>query len=133
MHMTDLDFRWQDRKACTKEDRDLFFSDSPVLIREAKKICQKCPVINECLEFCLANNEWGVWGGTDREQRRGILIRRGMAYARARRSNASQHNKPREQEHPENASPSYLFDISFLETHSPQASETSFVVEVSFL
>ena len=31
--------------------------------RFAASFCQRCPRQDDCLEFGLANGEWGVWGG----------------------------------------------------------------------
>lgn len=48
---------------------DIFFTDPEqinfyVSTRDAVKLCQTCPVINECLSYALDNNEReGVWGG----------------------------------------------------------------------
>jgi WhiB family transcriptional regulator, redox-sensing transcriptional regulator len=64
---------------------DIFFTDPEqinfyVSTRDAVKLCQTCPVINECLSYALDNNEReGVWGGmsptmrvkTKRAHRRG--------------------------------------------------------------
>lgn len=33
------------------------------------QFCNGCPYKPECLQFALENDEWGVWGGTTREQR----------------------------------------------------------------
>lgn len=52
-------------------------------MEEAKAVClgtadgRPCPLLDECLEFALVNNErFGIWGGTDPEQRKGIRKRR---------------------------------------------------------
>lgn len=52
-------------------------------MEEAKRICQgtddrrPCPLLSECLEFAVINNEkYGVWGGTDPEERRNIRRKR---------------------------------------------------------
>ena len=50
--------------ACTNEDTNLFFSESNSEIRKAIAICNRCPIKRECLEDALANNEYGIWGGT---------------------------------------------------------------------
>ena len=37
----------------------------------ALKLCKGCPVIQECLNLAIQNQEqWGVWGGTTPYQRR---------------------------------------------------------------
>lgn len=48
-------------------------------MEEAKKIChgtidgRPCPLLAQCLEFAVVNNErFGVWGGTTPEERRAI-------------------------------------------------------------
>lgn len=38
----------------------------------AKAICIGCPVINECLQLALENNEYGIWGGTTMEERKSL-------------------------------------------------------------
>lgn len=39
---------WKFRAACRGSDFDIWFSDSPADIREAKSICARCPVRAEC-------------------------------------------------------------------------------------
>lgn len=50
---------------------------------EAKRICARCPVKAECLQFALETDErWGVWGGTSAFERRWLrreLIERSVA------------------------------------------------------
>jgi len=49
---------------------DLFFSDDPDVIAEAKAICADCPVRPECLEVAFATPALvGVWGGLTEEER----------------------------------------------------------------
>lgn len=61
------DRNWQAAAACASAGPDvtrLFFSDDIGDIAAAKRICATCPVIADCLDAALANNEqWGVWGG----------------------------------------------------------------------
>ena len=43
---------------------EVFFSDEPGDIEQAKRICATCPVIEPCLKEAIRNREpWGVWGG----------------------------------------------------------------------
>lgn len=49
---------------CSTEDPELWFSEDADGIAAAKKLCARCPAIDECLAGALARNEiWGVWGG----------------------------------------------------------------------
>ncbi len=68
---------WQDRALCAQTDPEAFFPEKGGSTREAKKICQRCPVRNECLEYALAHDErFGIWGGlSERERRR---LKRGI-------------------------------------------------------
>lgn len=42
----------------------------------AKGVCLTCPVAQDCLEWALANNEAGIWGGTSEKQRRDMTAGR---------------------------------------------------------
>ncbi|HEX7322905.1 MAG TPA: WhiB family transcriptional regulator [Mycobacterium sp.] len=69
--------QWQDRALCAQTDPEAFFPEKGGSTREAKKICQRCPVRTECLEYALAHDErFGIWGGlSERERRR---LKRGI-------------------------------------------------------
>lgn len=78
---------WMRRAACRAADPELFYptGGDAVAIAAAKDICAGCPVVAECLEYAIANNEqYGVWGALTPEERRAIS-RRDM---RRRRSEA---------------------------------------------
>ncbi len=70
-----LDDGWRSQAACSDEnvDPDLFFSDvggNDNSTKKAIKICESCPVQQECLNYALVNNEnFGVWGGKTERQR----------------------------------------------------------------
>ena len=69
---------------CSQTDPEAFFPDMEVpgaLTRanQAKKLCQTCPYITECLEWALTKNDPGVWGGTSENDRRKIRIARAKA------------------------------------------------------
>lgn len=61
---------WQERKACTAEDFDLFLSDEPAVQEIAKQICVGCPVREQCLQFALDTKAgFGVFGGKTADER----------------------------------------------------------------
>ncbi|MFC4506938.1 MULTISPECIES: WhiB family transcriptional regulator [Streptomyces] len=70
---------WRERAACLHvEDPDLFFPighSGPTLdqIDEAKAVCGRCPVMEQCLNWAvrMAQVE-GIWGGTTESERRAI-------------------------------------------------------------
>lgn len=80
--MTDLS--WMDRAVCREVGTVVFFPDAAepreivADVAHAKNICMGCPVIDECLEFGLYEN-YGIWGGTTRMERRAIRKRRDRA------------------------------------------------------
>lgn len=77
---------WRHRSACRDEDPELFFpvgEQGPALtqVAEAKTVCVRCPVLDECLSWGLeTGQEFGVWGGLSEGERRA------MGAARARMS-----------------------------------------------
>jgi WhiB family redox-sensing transcriptional regulator len=61
---------WRDAALCAQTDPDAFFPEAGGSNRDAKRICQRCPVQVQCLEDALLRNErHGVWGGMSERQR----------------------------------------------------------------
>ena len=70
---------WTEQAVCASVDSALFFPPKGGSVRIPKRICFRCPVRVECLEFALADPEtgrWGIWGGTTERQRREIQRQR---------------------------------------------------------
>ncbi|MEV7682658.1 WhiB family transcriptional regulator [Streptomyces sp. NPDC088341] len=72
---------WRHNAICREEDPELFFpvgNTGPALlqIEEAKAVCRRCPVMEQCLQWALevGQNE-GVWGGLSEEERRALKRR----------------------------------------------------------
>lgn len=69
---------WTDHALCADTDQydpawfdhDGDKTQRPIQEREAKKVCAQCPVQVECLEEALSRYEWGIWGGTNEDERR---------------------------------------------------------------
>ncbi len=70
------DEAWRALAACRYEDPELFFPigvTGPALphIAAAKAVCRGCPVRDACLAFAVTTNQdYGIWGGLDEEERR---------------------------------------------------------------
>ena len=65
---------WQSRGLCRDVDPELLHplpKDHKATAR-AKKVCSRCPVRTECLEFALARPVSGIWAGTTEDERRAI-------------------------------------------------------------
>jgi WhiB family redox-sensing transcriptional regulator len=63
---------WRLLGLCRQVDPDKWFPEKGASVKDAKRICQSCPVRLQCLEYALENDErFGVWGGlSERERRR---------------------------------------------------------------
>ena len=65
---------WMDQAICSQVDPDAHFPEKGGSTLAAKKVCQSCPVIAECLEYAISNNErFGVWGGRSERERRDLM------------------------------------------------------------
>lgn len=63
-----------DGALCAQADPDEWFPDKGESNATAKAICTACPVINECLDYALTNNEqWGIYGGLSHLERRALM------------------------------------------------------------
>jgi WhiB family transcriptional regulator, redox-sensing transcriptional regulator len=73
---------WRSRSACRDEEPELFFpigTTGPAVEQTdaAKRICMRCDVREECLEFALATNQdAGIWGGLNEDERRTLRRQR---------------------------------------------------------
>lgn len=80
---------WRDLAACRDSEPDLFFpigTTGPAVehIERAQAICGACAVQEECLQYALeSNQEAGVWGGYQEDDRR-RLRKRWLAERRRR-------------------------------------------------
>jgi WhiB family transcriptional regulator, redox-sensing transcriptional regulator len=67
---------WQERALCAQTDPEAFFPEKGGSTREAKRICSRCEVRAECLEYALSHNErFGIWGGLSERERRKLKRR----------------------------------------------------------
>ncbi|MFE7420349.1 WhiB family transcriptional regulator [Rhodococcus sp. NPDC057529] len=84
---------WQLTAACRDADPTVFFHPDnergeprKSRIREAKRICRRCPVRARCLKYALeARERHGTWGGYTEDERR-TLQRQSAQYERDRAS-----------------------------------------------
>jgi WhiB family redox-sensing transcriptional regulator len=55
---------------CRDTDADVFYPVEGGSAEPAKRICSRCPVESECLEWALSQGEdMGVWGGMSERER----------------------------------------------------------------
>lgn len=69
---------WWKQAACRQAETDYWFptdgDDTKTMCANAKAVCAKCTVREECLQWALDHESFGVWGGTTEKER--ILLRR---------------------------------------------------------
>jgi WhiB family redox-sensing transcriptional regulator len=59
---------------CAQTDPEAFFPEQGGSTREAKRVCGRCEVQPECLEYALDTRQrYGVWGGLSERERRKLL------------------------------------------------------------
>ena len=65
---------WEERAACHTVTPDLFFTDRPTLVAQAKSTCARCSVQGECLALALRSEtlypyRYGIFGGMTASER----------------------------------------------------------------
>ena len=64
---------WSEAGLCAQTDPDAFFPEKGSSTREAKRICARCPVLEECREYALdVMPTYGVWAGLSERDRRRV-------------------------------------------------------------
>src|ERR1700735_1016181 len=72
---------WRHEAACREVDPELFFpigNTGPALLQidEAKQVCRRCSVMDECLRWAIdSGQDAGVWGGMSEDERRALKRR----------------------------------------------------------
>jgi WhiB family transcriptional regulator, redox-sensing transcriptional regulator len=72
---------WRRRAACRLMPAEMFFPVGTTGLAvedaiEAKAVCTHCEVRTACLAFAIdSRQEFGIWGGTDEEERRELTRR----------------------------------------------------------
>jgi hypothetical protein len=67
-------YDWELRGLCREVDPEIFFPEQGESNKDAKRICARCDVREQCLAAALEREEpFGVWGGLNTRQRRRLL------------------------------------------------------------
>lgn len=70
--LVDNDDSWKKDAACKDMDSYMFFPEQGANhhFKKAKKVCARCPVYKQCMNFAIVNNiPYGVWGGLTPKER----------------------------------------------------------------
>lgn len=69
---------WWSRALCREVGGDFWYPEFGDTGINAKRICRRCEVRSECLEYALANDEpEGIWGGKTARER--VALKKGRA------------------------------------------------------
>lgn len=67
---------WQELALCAETDPESFFPEKGGSTKDAKQVCLRCEVKDQCLEYALAREErFGIWGGLSERERRKLKDR----------------------------------------------------------
>jgi len=81
---------------CAQTDPDAFFVDfASTALNFALRLCRQCPLKETCLETALKTpypEDYGVWGGTTRQERRGLRQERNRQYRLLEGTNNALHD-----------------------------------------
>lgn len=62
--------KWRENANCLDADPEIFFPIAGGNGLDAKKVCARCTVLDECLQYALRHQvEEGVWGGVSAVER----------------------------------------------------------------
>ena len=74
--MTSDSLAWRDLAGCRDTDPEAFYPEHSYGKAYALRVCARCEVRAECLDWALEHEEWGTWGGMTEYARREILAGR---------------------------------------------------------
>ena len=67
---------------CATVDPELFFPEKGGgqgrEFKMVRAVCRRCDLIDQCLDWAIKHNEYGIWGGTSERERRVIRRKRGI-------------------------------------------------------
>jgi hypothetical protein len=74
---------WTALARCAETDPEIFFPPKGDPATTARAICRQCPVREDCLGYALdAEEEYGIWGGRDPDERRALRRKNKRAAAK---------------------------------------------------
>ena len=73
-------WKWLADARCDTSSGLDWYSTSTRMISACKAVCETCPVIHDCLEAAMNEQDaWGIWGGLTVGERRELASQRGTA------------------------------------------------------
>lgn len=62
---------WTAQGLCVGNYSDRWYPEKGHRAMHGKRICEQCPVIEQCREYGM-DEYWGTWGGLDGDERRAL-------------------------------------------------------------
>lgn len=79
---------WMELGSCRGVTTNIFFPEPyEVPSQAARRLCRRCPVKQECLQYALDHGEVGIWGNTTDADRAKMLRSRHRVYCPGCKSN----------------------------------------------
>jgi WhiB family transcriptional regulator, redox-sensing transcriptional regulator len=67
---------WAEHATCASTDPEIFFPAKGDPGTQARQVCGRCPVSDNCLAYALqSGEEFGIWGGLDPGERKNLRQR----------------------------------------------------------
>jgi WhiB family redox-sensing transcriptional regulator len=64
---------WVEQAACASTDPEIFFPARDDPGTQARQVCGRCPVSDNCLAYALqSGEEFGIWGGLNPAERKNL-------------------------------------------------------------
>lgn len=79
--------------------QEMFYTNLPYNIQErakeqrAKQLCLACVHLNECREWAIAHEDYGIWGGTTEKERTALRRKMNILVVRPEREMIDQMRK----------------------------------------
>jgi hypothetical protein len=57
---------------CLSTDPEIFFPEreDKIAVRLASRVCAMCPIVEDCLDYGIENEDFGIWGGASSLERK---------------------------------------------------------------
>ena len=68
---------WRDEAACRGAPMDWFFPEHIDTNEDAINLCFKCPVREDCRDYGMKHEEWGIYGGMTASERKDMRKKMG--------------------------------------------------------
>jgi WhiB family transcriptional regulator, redox-sensing transcriptional regulator len=69
---------WRESAECRGAPINLFYPEGAEISHEALALCERCPVKQECQDYGVVFEDWGIFGGLTATERKKIRNNQGI-------------------------------------------------------